>query len=105
MSPEEAKEREEAYVAKGDVHSSYMYYFRSGERKYCIDATEDNGRLGRLINHSKANANLTTRKLVIDKVPRLFFIAKCDIPARAELLYPYGDNRPEILKQHQWLKM
>ena len=104
LSPEEADEREKAYEDRGDVHTSYMYYFRSGERKYCIDATEDNGRFGRLINHSKTNANLTTRKLLINKVPRLFFIAKCDIPARAELLYPYGDNRPEILKQHQWLK-
>ena len=104
LSPEEADEREEAYEARGDVHSSYMYYFRSGERTHCIDATVDNGRYGRLINHSKSNANLTTRKIVINNVPRLFFIAKCDIPARKELLYPYGDNRPEILKQHQWLK-
>ena len=105
LSPEEADEREKAYEAQGDVHSSYMYYFRSGERKHCIDATVDNGRFGRLINHSKISANLTTRKLVINNVPRLFFIAKCDIPARAELLYPYGDNRPEILRQHQWLRM
>ena len=104
LSPEEADEREEAYEARGDVHSSYMYYFRSGERTHCIDATVDNGRYGRLINHSKSNANLTTRKIVINNVPRLFFIAKCDIPARKELLYPYGDNRPDILRQHQWLK-
>ena len=104
LSPEEAKEREEAYEEQGEFDSSYMYYFQSGERKHCIDATVDNGRLGRLINHSKLNANLTTRKLVINKVPRLFFVAKCDIPARAELLFPYGDNRPDILKQHDWLK-
>ena len=104
LSPEEAKEREEAYEEQGEFDSSYMYYFQSGERKHCIDATVDNGRLGRLINHSKLNANLTTRKLVINKVPRLFFVAKYDIQARAELLFPYGDNRPDILKQHDWLK-
>ena len=104
LSREEADEREKEYTAKGEVDTSYMYYFWSGERKYCVDATVDNGRFGRLINHSKLSPNLTARKLIVNNVPRLFFIAKCDIRKRDELQYPYGDNRPDILKQHQWLK-
>ena len=48
----EAKKREKLYendMSKG----SYMFYFKVNDVTYCLDATEENNTLGRLINHSK----------------------------------------------------
>ena len=35
-----------------------MYFFQTKGQKYCIDATAETGRYGRLINHSRLHANL-----------------------------------------------
>ena len=35
-----------------------MYFFQTKGQKYCIDATAETGRYGRLINHSRLYANL-----------------------------------------------
>uniref|UniRef100_T1GR53 SET domain-containing protein n=1 Tax=Megaselia scalaris TaxID=36166 RepID=T1GR53_MEGSC len=34
-----------------------MYYFKFNNHQYCIDATAETGKLGRLVNHSR-NGNL-----------------------------------------------
>ena len=68
-----------------------------------IDARNDTGRLGRLINHSKYSGNITTKKCFFEK-PRLYFVAKRYIPAGTELLYDYGDRDPETLRELPWLR-
>ena len=35
-----------------------MYFFQTKGQKYCIDATAETGRYGRLINLSRLHANL-----------------------------------------------
>jgi histone-lysine N-methyltransferase SETD8 len=81
------------------------------EIKFCalfpssVDATEENGRLGRLINHSRARANLTTKTLTIDGIPRLVLFATRDVAKGEELLYDYGDRRKQSLAYHPWLAM
>ena len=82
----------------------YMYYFKHDNKSFCVDATFESGRLGRLINHTRKEANLTTKICVVDHVPRLGFVAKQDIAKGDELCYDYGDRRPEVLKVHPWLK-
>ena len=59
---------------------------------FSIDATFESGRLGRLVNHSKARANCRTRVVVVDGMPRLVFIATKDILPGQELYYDYGDR-------------
>ncbi|EDQ90832.1 uncharacterized protein MONBRDRAFT_15842 [Monosiga brevicollis MX1] len=105
---EEAHRREERYrteaTAKGlDEMMCYMYFLRHKSRTYCVDATQT-GRVGRLINHSRAKPNLKTKLFVLDDRPHLGFIVKRDIEKGEELLYDYGERDPATLRQMPWLK-
>jgi histone-lysine N-methyltransferase SETD8 len=67
-----------------------------------VDATEESGRIGRLINHSR-NGNLMTKVVEVKGTPRLIFIAKRDVDEDEELTYDYGDRSRESLRHHPWL--
>lgn len=67
-----------------------------------MDATEETGKLGRLVNHSR-NGNLVTRAVCVDGAPRLVLLAKNHIKAGEELTYDYGDRSKESLQYHPWL--
>lgn len=97
----EAKKREQIY-AEDHKLGCYMYYFKYKGQQYCIDATEENGTLGRLVNHSR-NGNLVTRTVCVDNTPRLVLIAKNHIKIGEELTYDYGDRSKESLQYHPWL--
>ena len=57
-----------------------------------VDATEDTGRYGRLINHSRKEANAECRKVTIGGQLRLIIVAKRDIDEEEELLYDYKER-------------
>ncbi len=69
---------------------------------FSVDATEESGRMGRLINHSR-NGNLITKVVEVKKTPRLVFVAKRDIDLNEELNYDYGDRSRKSLRHHPWL--
>lgn len=98
---EEAKEREKLY-AQDQNTGCYMYYFKYRNQQYCVDATPESSRLGRLVNHSR-NGNLLTKTITVDNNPRLVLIAKEDIQPGEEVTYDYGDRSKESLKYHPWL--
>ncbi|KTG43886.1 hypothetical protein cypCar_00012187 [Cyprinus carpio] len=98
----DAKARESQY-AKDPTTGCYMYYFRYHDKTYCVDATKETDRLGRLINHSK-NGNLRTKLHEINGTPHLIFLASRDIKVDEELLYDYGDRSKEAIAAHPWLK-
>ncbi|XP_055986294.1 N-lysine methyltransferase KMT5A-like [Sorex fumeus] len=98
----DAKKREARY-AKDPSTGCYMYYFQYLSKTYCIDATRETNRLGRLINHSK-RGNCQTKLHDVAGVPHLILIASRDIQAGEELLYDYGDRSRESLEAHPWLK-
>ena len=81
-----------------------MYYFSWNNRQWCIDSTEDTGRYGRLINHSRKAPNCKSRLFILNDIPHLIFIALNDIKPKTELLYDYGDTRRVALESHPWLK-
>ncbi|XP_063820574.1 N-lysine methyltransferase KMT5A [Pseudophryne corroboree] len=97
-----AKEREVSYAEESSV-GCYMYYFQFLNKTYCVDATKESKRLGRLINHSKAG-NCHTKLHSINDVPHLILIASRDIEAGEELLYDYGDRSKSSIEAHPWLK-
>ena len=67
-----------------------------------IDATIDNGRIGRYINHSReGNAKKHCQKA--GEHPRLYFIANRDIKAGEEILYDYGERQAEAITNFPWL--
>ncbi|ODN04218.1 Histone-lysine N-methyltransferase pr-set7 [Orchesella cincta] len=97
----EARARENKY-SKDTGAGCYMYYFQYNNQQYCVDATKESDRLGRLINHSR-NGNLVTKVVEVKGVPRLILIAKRDIDMDDELTYDYGDRSREALRHHPWL--
>ncbi|KAJ8681168.1 hypothetical protein QAD02_016955 [Eretmocerus hayati] len=98
-----AREREAQY-AKNKKIGCYMYYFKHRDSQYCIDATEESDRYGRLINHSR-KGNLISRVFDIGQEPHLVLLAKVDIPAGTEVLYDYGERDPETIQNHPWLNL
>ncbi|XP_040052175.2 lysine methyltransferase 5Ab isoform X1 [Gasterosteus aculeatus] len=98
----EAKIRETQYT-QDPQKGCYMYYFQYQAKTYCVDATEETSRLGRLLNHSKTG-NCQTRLHPIDGTPHLILVASRDIEAEEELLYDYGDRSKASVQAHPWLK-
>ena len=97
VSEEVGRQREAKYAAQNQ-EESYIYYLTHSGRTWCIDATADtmDHGYGRLINHSRLHPNLSTRKIIVDKQPRLVFFALRDILRSEELLYDYGDRRSSL---------
>jgi len=56
---------------------------------YSVDATEDNGTLGRLVNHSKRGL-ARTRVVVVEEKPHLCLFATDDMIAGQQVLFDYG---------------
>ena len=56
ISTEEAEKREVRYGDEPHKFGSFMYYFYSPfhGKRYCVDATTNDGSMGRLLNHSLA---------------------------------------------------
>lgn len=98
----DAKKREAEY-AQNPATGCYMYYFQYLCKTYCVDATRETGRMGRLINHSK-NGNCQTKLHDINGVPHLILVASRDIDKGEELLYDYGDRSKASIAAHPWLK-
>ena len=70
----------------------------------CIDATEESGLMGHLINHGKGNANLVPRIFTVNDTPRVVFVAANDIAIGDQLYYDYGERQADIVKELKWLK-
>ena len=71
---------------------------------YSVDATdENNSSIGRLINHWRKVANLTTKVVVVEEQPRLCFFAARDILEDEELFYDYGEKNSSIILDNPWL--
>ncbi|KAJ8681167.1 hypothetical protein QAD02_016954 [Eretmocerus hayati] len=96
----------EAKYAKDNNTGCYMYYFQYRNQHYCVDATAETNRLGRLVNHSR-NGNLITRivEAGYPPQPHLVLIAKEDIPEGVEVCYDYGDRNRESIRNHPWLAL
>eukprot|EP00112_Aurelia_sp_Birch-Aquarium-sp1_P022427 Seg6319.2 transcript_id=Seg6319.2/GoldUCD/mRNA.D3Y31 product="N-lysine methyltransferase KMT5A" protein_id=Seg6319.2/GoldUCD/D3Y31 len=97
------KERELLYSHNPEL-GCYSYFFQYKNKKYCVDATKETTRLGRLLNHSKTDCNVCTRIFPIKDVPRLILIASRDIKVGEELLYDYGDRSKVAVESYPWLK-
>ncbi|XP_030625334.1 N-lysine methyltransferase KMT5A-A [Chanos chanos] len=98
----DAKKREAMYAQNPET-GCYMYYFQYLSKTYCVDATKETDRLGRLINHSK-NGNCQTKLHDINGIPHLILVASRDIQEGEELLYDYGDRSKASIAAHPWLK-
>ena len=98
----QAKQRELEYDIN-NLKVGYMYFFRYFDKSYCIDASIETCRFGRLINHSRRNPNLKPKIVTVSAYPRLIFIANHYIGPGTELLYDYGEKRKEVIDANPWL--
>ena len=102
VAESEAVLREAQY--QGDpTKGSYMYFFEHKGKQYCVDATEETGRFGRLINHSLKKPNCATKVVAFEDSPRLILVAKDDIDVGVELFFDYGERNKDIIKANPWL--
>jgi histone-lysine N-methyltransferase SETD8 len=102
LTGSEGFDREKVYGDRGDAHC-YIYYFRHREQLFCIDATNEDGKLGRLVNHSRKNPNAVPKVFVIRDEPQIYLMAKRDIEALEEITYDYGERRRNVLSRNPWL--
>lgn len=104
MTMEDGVIRETEYTRNPEI-GCYIYFFEFSGKRYCIDATAESGRYGRLLNHSKTQGNCKTRLVEHPEgIPRLIIEAKRDIKKDEELTYDYGDRNSQSIKNHPWLK-
>ncbi|XP_065186468.1 N-lysine methyltransferase KMT5A-A-like [Sycon ciliatum] len=96
-------ERERMYNEHPERYGSYMYFFQFKDVSYCLDCTQDNGRLGRLLNHSRRNQNVQTLSIGVQGRACLIFKALRDIEVGEELCYDYGDRNPLNIDRFPWL--
>ncbi|KAL6477443.1 hypothetical protein MHYP_G00132780 [Metynnis hypsauchen] len=67
----------------------YSYYFIHNNTRYCIDASVDDGSLGRLVNDD-SNPNSRMKIISVSQVPHLCLFALRDIQPGEEITYDYG---------------
>lgn len=59
--------------------------------------------MGRLVNHSKTDANVMSKVIEVRGHPYLCLMAARDINPGEELQYDYGERNPDIIHSHPWL--
>ena len=71
---------------------------------FSVDATKETDRLGRLLNHSKTQSNVSTRVFPVKDTPRLILVANRDVKIGEELLYDYGERSKVAIESYPWLQ-
>ncbi|XP_057183197.1 uncharacterized protein LOC130549867 isoform X3 [Triplophysa rosa] len=91
-------------IEKGDfdeILNEYAYFFNHQGHDYCIDASYDDGSLGRLVNDDE-RPNAKMRKIVdVDGKPHLCLFAIKDINEGVEITYDYGGYNLPWRSRHE----
>ena len=95
----------EATYSMDMTKGCYSYYFPWNSKTFCLDATEESGRYGRLLNHSKKHPTCVPKVVEVAGTPRLIFLAKHNIKAGQEVTYDYGDRSKQSLAAFPWLAL
>lgn len=86
ITKQEGKIRHQQLAAI-DSDANFLFFFG----KICIDATEETGRYGRLMNHALKNKNIKPVSVKIDGKTKIGFVSLRDIMIGEELRWDYGD--------------
>lgn len=98
------KEADRREAAGPEIGHFYRYKFRVGTKSYVLDATREDGTLGRLLNHSRKQPNVRPKPVLIDGEPAIIFVAMFDLEVGTELRYDYGERKKEVIEKNPWLK-
>ena len=91
ISGKKAKENESIYSRR--KQGNFLFFLKHLDKLFCIDATKESPRLGRLINHSKCEANIKPKMIIYEDNPRIVFFSTKIIEQGEELLFSYEDTR------------
>ena len=93
------------FTYKSGVHQllSFMALRKHSHSHCSVDATRNDGHLGRLMNHSRSAPNVITKAVSVEGEPHLCFFASKLIKEGEELVYDYGDRRKDVLEENKWL--
>nr|XP_055051673.1 uncharacterized protein LOC129437514 isoform X1 [Misgurnus anguillicaudatus] len=75
-----------------DVKGNYLFDFTWNGAHYCIDASKEDGSLGRLVNDDHKNPNCKVKTVVVEGKPHLCLFSLRDICPDEEITYNYGDS-------------
>uniref|UniRef100_A0AAV2ML65 SET domain-containing protein n=1 Tax=Knipowitschia caucasica TaxID=637954 RepID=A0AAV2ML65_KNICA len=97
---EESQRRRRTYHRASAV---FLYEFYWKEKIWCIDASREDGSLGRLVNDDHRHPNCKMKRVIIEGKPHLFLFALREIHPGQEIPYDYGGKdwpwRKQTLEQ------
>ncbi|XP_049342007.1 histone-lysine N-methyltransferase SETD5 isoform X7 [Astyanax mexicanus] len=89
ISKHESENRQKLYH---DALKVFMFEFRYNGKLFCVDASLDDGSLGRLVNDDHLNPNSKMRTITTGGKPHLCLFATRSINPGEEITYNYGDS-------------
>ncbi|XP_068431806.1 uncharacterized protein [Clinocottus analis] len=76
----------------GYTINKYLFEFLWEGAQWCIDASKEDGTLGRLVNDDNISPNCEIRTMVYEGKPHLCLFAATEICRGEEITYDYGDS-------------
>uniref|UniRef100_A0A3P8TAJ8 SET domain-containing protein n=1 Tax=Amphiprion percula TaxID=161767 RepID=A0A3P8TAJ8_AMPPE len=77
---------------RGDTVNGFLYEFSWKGTQWCVDASKEDGSLGRLVNDDHTSPNCEVRKVLCEGKPHLCLFAVEEISPGEEITYSYGDK-------------
>ncbi|XP_068188438.1 uncharacterized protein [Antennarius striatus] len=74
----------------GDTLNNYLFEFSWKGERWCVDASAEDGTLGRLVNDDYKTPNCEMKKIECEGKPHLCLFAIKKIPPGKEITYNYG---------------
>ncbi|XP_042610370.1 uncharacterized protein LOC109051994 isoform X3 [Cyprinus carpio] len=90
ISRYELDKRQKKYTEK---QNAFLFDFEWNNSAWCIDASREDGSLGRLVNDCHKSPNCKMRRLTVQGKPHLCLFAIENIEAETEITYDYGDSQ------------
>ncbi|XP_067222154.1 uncharacterized protein [Chanodichthys erythropterus] len=87
LSSEESLDRAEHYT---EAENAFLFEFQWRGRNWCIDASKEDGSLGRLVNDEHRNPTCKMRTLEVSRKPHLCLFAVRDILPGEEITFNHG---------------
>ncbi|XP_034565550.1 uncharacterized protein LOC117831136 isoform X1 [Notolabrus celidotus] len=76
-----------------ETESTFLFDFEWQNRHLCLDASKEDGSLGRLVNDNHKNPNCVMKKIIVNNKPHLCLFALKKIEIGSEIEYNYGDAK------------
>ncbi|XP_056336173.1 inactive histone-lysine N-methyltransferase 2E-like [Danio aesculapii] len=90
ISQEESQIRQNKY---SETENTFLFDFDWDGKQWCIDASKEDGSLGRLVNDDYKSPNCKIKKIGVGGKPHLCLFSIKDIASGEEITYNYGDSK------------